>query len=265
MAESIARNKVGDDLFQGLGLYKSWVYLSYQDLISRYRRSILGPVWISGIMISQAAALSIVFSTIYHVALQDFLPYIICGLSVFGFIAAPFGEGSETFAIFRPIINSHPLPMSFHIFRMTCRHFIILLHNLVVFFVVYLAINHSLAVSLMIIPGAIICVAFVTSCMFIIAPLCARFRDLKFALPYVWNLVFYLTPVVWKAGQIGKKSALIYEFNPFYYALEVVRGPLLGTPFEPVVFLNAILVTIAAMVLAGVVFMVTRKSIALWI
>ena len=258
-------NNISGDFLKGFGLYRSWIYLSYQDLISRYRRSILGPIWISGIMISQALALAIVFSTIYRVPLKEFLPYVIAGLSVFTFIGSPFGEGCETFSIFRPVINAHPLPMSFHLYRMVCRHVIILLHNLAVFLVVYFVINQSLAISFMIIPGLIICCLFVTACTFIVAPLCARFRDLKFALPYVWTLVFYLTPVVWRVSQMNEKTRLIYIFNPFYYVLEVVRGPLLGYPVDGSVWICALGSTAAAMLIAAVTFIRTRRSIALWV
>ena len=253
------------DLVDGAKLYKTWSYLSYQDLISRYRRSFLGPFWIAAVMMTQAIALSLVFGTIYGLEVKSFLPYVIGGLTVINLIGVGFNEGSETFRIYSPMISAHPLPISFHVYRMVCRHFVMFLHNFAVFLAVWIFYNHNLALSPLIIPGLLLGLVFMTSTIFITACISMRYLDFKFMLPQAWTIVFYFTPVIWQPSQIKEHLSLIYQLNPIYYMLEVIRAPMLGHAVGTDVWLGATVVVLGTSILAYIVFASMRKKISLWL
>jgi len=253
------------DILDGVKLYKVWTYLSYQDLISRYRRSIIGPFWIAAVMATQAVALSLVFGAIYHLGVKDFLPYVISGLTVINLIACGFNEGADTFNIYSPFIRAHSLPISFHVFRMVCRHFVVFMHNFIVYCVVSMIYTQTIPITIMLIPGLILAIVFMTSTIFITSSLSLRFIDFKFILPHIFTIVFYFTPVIWKPSMISSHMSLVYTLNPLYYLLEVVRSPLLGKDVPLNVWEGAIGVTLATAIIGYMVFANMRKKIPLWL
>jgi len=62
----------------------------------------------------------------------------------------------------------------------------------------------------------------------LLALLCARFRDLPQIVASFIQVIFYITPILFKRDMLQKYPLLI-DLNPFAHLIEVVRSPLLGT------------------------------------
>jgi lipopolysaccharide transport system permease protein len=59
-----------------------------------------------------------------------------------------------------------------------------------------------------------------------------RFRDVKYAMPFVVRMLMYTAPIVYSASQIPEKYRLLYSLNPVVSVIEGFRACLLGTPFQ---------------------------------
>ena len=59
-----------------------------------------------------------------------------------------------------------------------------------------------------------------------------RFRDIKFAMPFVIRMLMYTAPIVYSASSISETYRTIYSLNPLVSAIEGFRACLLGTPFQ---------------------------------
>lgn len=57
-----------------------------------------------------------------------------------------------------------------------------------------------------------------------------RFRDVKFAMPFVVRMLMYSAPIVYSASSIPQKYRILYSFNPIVGVIEGYRACLLGTP-----------------------------------
>ena len=80
------------DMIQGLVRWRLWAPLAWMDVRQRYRRSILGPFWITlslGIMV---LGLGIVYGALLHQELHDYMPYLATGLIVWGLISTMLTE-----------------------------------------------------------------------------------------------------------------------------------------------------------------------------
>jgi ABC-type polysaccharide/polyol phosphate export permease len=66
--------------------------------------------------------------------------------------------------------------------------------------------------------------------MFAVGLLGARFRDLEPLLSSVVPILFFISPILYRADRIAPGFNLVW-LNPFSYMIEAVRSPLLG--FEP--------------------------------
>lgn len=260
-----SRSTATRDLLAGLTLYRLWGFMAYQDIISRYRRSILGPFWVAAMMVTQSAALALVFGSIFEMPIKDFLPYVITGISVMLYLGSAFTEGTETFSIYRPLVQATPLPLSFHVLRMCTKHLVVFAHNAAVFLAIYMYFNGRLDLRVTIVPAIALSFLFIVGVTLFNAVLSLRFRDYKYILPHLWTLIFFLTPVMWKPAQLVDKLRFINTFNPAHYILLVMRNGLDGQATTWHDWIGAGVSAFVALLLGYIAFSCARKYIALWV
>jgi len=130
------------DNIRALKLWHVWAYLAWQDVISKYRRSILGPLWIAGGMVSTSLAISISLGAMSGQPLREFLPFAMAGILVWThFIGILISEAPELFVGAQGSIKNNAFPFMFYVFRFAARSLIIFLHNIVVLFLVMLSVS----------------------------------------------------------------------------------------------------------------------------
>nr|WP_165164804.1 ABC transporter permease [Corynebacterium qintianiae] len=223
------------DLVRGWNQHELWLQLGWQDIKQRYRRSTLGPLWITIATGVMALALGLLYSMLFQISVREFLPHVTVGFIVWGFISGCIKDGADIFIENEGLIKQLPSALSVHVYRLVWRQLLFLAHNmviwllLVVVFQIPLTWNTLLAVpalALLVVNGV-----WVTMLFGIIA---TRFRDVAPLLEAMVQLLFYVTPIVWttqtlreQGGEVAER-ARIAELNPLYHYLEIVRGPLIG-------------------------------------
>lgn len=205
--------------------------LGWQDVRQRYRRSSLGPFWLTITMGVMIATIGIVFGQIFKSPLKEYLPFLSIGLILWGFISTSIGEGCTGFISSDAIIKQLPIPLPVHILRLLWRNLIILAHNIVIFPLVMLAVGRPLAwTSLWSIAGlAVLLLNLLWFCT-LLATICARYRDIPQIVTSLLQVIFYLTPIMWLPNLLPERSGAYYllDLNPFYHLIQIVRAPLLG-------------------------------------
>ena len=204
--------------------------LGWQDVRARYRRSALGPFWITLSMGVMIGTIGIVFGQIFKSPMHEFLPFLTIGMILWTFIASVVTEGATGFISAESIIKQLPIPLFVHIMRMIWRNFLILLHNLVIFPIVLLIVGKPLDwVALLSIPGLFLDILNLGWIVLILATVCARYRDLPQMVTSVLQVIFYLTPVMWMPSLLPSHAgAWLLDLNPMFHLMEVSRAPLLG-------------------------------------
>jgi ABC-type polysaccharide/polyol phosphate export permease len=205
--------------------------LGWQDVKQRYRRSVLGPFWLTLSMGIMVAALAFLFSGIFNVEISEFLPSLSIGLVFWAYVASIVNEGCITFTGAEAMIKQLPLPRFTYVLRVIWRNFIVLLHNSLIIVVVYLILQRNLEWSAWLsIPGLLLATLNATWMALILGIVCARYRDMTQIVASLLNVVFYMTPIMWLPSLLsGQRRFYLLELNPFNHLLEIVRSPLLGT------------------------------------
>ncbi|MFT6671044.1 MAG: ABC-2 type transport system permease protein/lipopolysaccharide transport system permease protein, partial [Afipia broomeae] len=85
------------DAVDGLSLWALWGKLGWNDILQRYRRSLLGPLWLTASMAVMVVSLGLVYSKIFKAELRDFMPFLCVGLLVWGYISAILSESGALF------------------------------------------------------------------------------------------------------------------------------------------------------------------------
>src|ERR1700726_3197039 len=70
------------DLYRGFCAAPLWMLLGWSDIRLRYRRSVLGPFWITLSMSVLIIVLGLVYSRIFHTDIRPYLPYLALGFIV---------------------------------------------------------------------------------------------------------------------------------------------------------------------------------------
>ena len=252
------------DLYQGLEKSELWITLGWHDIRQRYRRSIVGPFWITISMAMMIAGLGYMSSGILNQRGDDALPYISAGIIVFFFISALMNEGCNVFIETSRSILQIKSPFSIYVYQVVWRNLLIFLHNITIYGVIAIIykINPGYTVLLALFGIlAILINGFFLG--FLLGGLGARFRDVPLICINLMQVAFFLSPVFWRATQA--QHPLFFQLNPFYYFLESVRMPLMGqTPPWSIWFVIAI-ITCANAVVSTLFFARVRARIPYWL
>src|SRR6185369_15134491 len=93
---------------------------------------------------------------------------------------------------------------------------------------------------------------------------CARFRDFPQMVNSLVGIAFFLTPIMWQPEMLGR-NAWVVNLNPFYHAMQMIRGPLLGIAPHMVSWIAMGAITIIGYALMLVLFSRYRARIAYWV
>jgi ABC-2 type transport system permease protein/lipopolysaccharide transport system permease protein len=253
------------DLRDGFAAWRLWGRMGWNDILQRYRRSVLGPFWLTASMAVMVVALGVLYAELFNTPVRDFLPFLCTGLLVWNLLATFLSEGGMIFTAAESYIKQVRLPYSIYVYRSSWSKIIIFAHNFVIYFgvLIYFGIWPG-ATALLAIPGLILLVLNGTLATVYIGILSARFRDIPPLINSVVQLIFFVTPIMWKPELLHRR-AYIAVINPFYHLIEIVRTPLLGNVPDLKNYLAVLLITAVNLGLAGLVFTRFRSRVAYWI
>ncbi len=261
------------DLRRGWEQRSLWGHLGWQDIRQRYRRSVLGPVWITISMAVTAVALGILYSGLFDIELARFLPHVLVGFIVWAFISGCIAEGSEVFIANEGLIKHLPSPLSVHVYRLVWRQTLFFAHNLIVYAVMlfvypqplkWTAVYAVVAFAVLAVNGAWVALA--------VGIITARFRDILPITQSVVQLMFFLTPIVWVYDELVNSPnpdiaarARLAEFNPFLHFVEIIRRPLLGQDQLLRHWVVVLAITVAGWALTMLVLRRYRSRVSYWV
>ncbi|HHL1717458.1 TPA: ABC transporter permease [Klebsiella pneumoniae] len=224
-------NSIGlNDLVSALKSFHIITMMGGQDIRQRYKRSRLGPFWITISMAVMITTMGLVFGNLFKTDVKEFLPFLTLGLIIWSFILGSITEGCEALISAEGIIKQLPVPLHVHVLRVVWKNFIIFLHNIVIFPFVLLAVGKGVSWDIFLaIPGFLLLVLNLSWFLMIIAMVCARFRDMTQIILSIMQVVFYLTPVIWMPKLLSHRvGQVLLDLNPLYHLIDIVRTPLLG-------------------------------------
>jgi lipopolysaccharide transport system permease protein len=254
------------DLADGVRLWRLAWALGWLDIRLRYRGSMLGPFWLTistGVMVG---ALGVLYSTLFKIDLQDYLPFLALSQVLWGFLAALVSEACTVFTDAESVIRSVRMPFFVFSLRALIRNAIALAHNIVVIVVVFavFAIWPG-AGALTALPGLLLWAVDALALTLILGAFCARFRDIQPIVNSVMQIAFFVTPVIWKPTQLGPQSIANLAFNPFFDLLEIVRGPILGSGVAGTTWLGALAYSTILCSISWAFFVRARGRVTFWV
>ena len=257
------------DIVEGARASYLWGMLGWQDIRRRYRRSVLGPFWLTISMGVLVATLGTLYGALLKVDSAVYVPHLALGFIVWALISGLITDGCTALISAESIIKQTNLPLSVHVYRIVWRNFLILCHNAAIFVVVAAIFVISPGWSgLLALPGLALLVLNGIWAGLVLGVVSARFRDVPPILDSVVRILFFVTPIIWMPELMPGRAlmlAVVLDFNPLFHFVEIVRAPLLGRAPELVSWLAVAGVTLAGWLLAFALLRRYRRRIAYWV
>lgn len=253
------------DFKKATAQYRVWFHLGWVEVKQRYRRSVIGPWWISLSMLIFILMMGIVFSRLFHQSLSEYVPFFSAGFLFWTFISSSVVEAVEIFKSNGGFIKQINLPFNLYVLKHLVRLVICLMHNAVVYVLVcvFFKLNPGWALFL-VIPGFFLLLLNVYWICFIVALLCARFRDMVPIITSCVQIAFFITPISWMPRLLDQNPSIL-KFNPLVYLLDVVRSPLLGTIPSMTSWIVVSEMAVCGLVINFIVFSLVRTRIPFWV
>jgi ABC-type polysaccharide/polyol phosphate export permease len=244
--------------FQRIGL--AWS-LARHDVISRYRGSILGPLWITLSMGLMVLGIGFLNANLFGVPLQTFLPFVALGIVFFGVMASMVNEGCDTFVHAAGVLSQTSLPMFTFVWRTVFRNLINLGHHAIIVILVLTLYGYWREANLLqALLGLVLMVANASWLSMLVGIASARFRDIPQVVVSVMQFAIFMTPVFWLPERL-KSHPWVLDFNPFYHLLEAVRAPLLGRAVDPDSYIVLVALALGGWLVTFGIFARTRRRI----
>lgn len=253
------------DLSGGLSLSHVWLYQAYHEISSKYKRTMLGSLWITGSMVFTSISFAIVFGALFGQSLADNLPRIMGGLIGFYLIGHILTEAPEVYMSNSPIIRNHAYPFTYYSFEAVTRNFFVFLHNIVILEIILVIVQKWAIPHWSLLIGLPLVLFNMFTWGSLVSMLAARYRDLRFLLPYLSMPIQFLTPIMYTVDQLKGMKLLLVELNPFYPFVEMIRSPMLGTMMPMQYWPMALIITAVGALLWMFFFSIMRKRIAFWV
>lgn len=245
--------------------WRTWFLMGNQDITLRYRRSLLGPFWISLAMAVLILGLGLLYSQIFHQPFKEFLAFLGAGLVAWYFLSNLMMEACAATTEAEGHLRALPLPIPIFAARVVYRNFLIFLHNLLVVIIMMLVLQRGISPTyLLVIPGVVIFCLFGFGLGVLVSPAAARFRDIPQVMATLLQLAFFVTPIFWRPSQISTSSPVV-QLNPLYHMVELIREPLLGHAPSLNNYLVSLALVASVLVLAVINLAYTRRKIFLWL
>lgn len=227
------QNKLISDSIKSLRVWRVWLFMGFQDTKARFQRSLIGPVWILLNMMFFVGGAGVVYGMMFGQPMNEFLPFLTAGFVIWGFILSSLTESGLAFINAEGYIKQFAYPKQIYLLRSLVVYSIILLIGLSALVPVQLLFRRfSVFGWFMAMPGLLILFSAALGHIVIFAYLGTRFRDLPHAMGGVLQVLFFVTPIIFPVKLLKERHLdFVYQFNPLYYLIDVVRHPVLEGEF----------------------------------
>jgi ABC-type polysaccharide/polyol phosphate export permease len=239
--------------------------LALQEIRQRYRRSLLGPPWLTVSMGAMLGAMGPIYAKLLNQTMGNYFSYLAVSLVSWSLIASLVNDSCNAFIVAEGYIKDTKLPLSVHALRCVWRNLIVFAHNFLIVLLILLLYRPGEPVLYLLFPLGLLAAAVNGLWLAILFGLLgARFRDIPQTVATLVQVAFFVTPVMWKIEML-RENQWIAQINPLYHLLEVIRAPLLGTHPSFLSWEIVLLMTVFGNVVTFRLFSRYRSQIAYWV
>lgn len=194
-----------------------------RDILTRYKRSVLGVAWTMLNPLGTMLILSLVFSNLFN-ADGSYPVYILSGILAWNFFAQGTNAAMSGLMWGSGLMKQIYVPRTIFGVSAIGTALVNQLLSLVPLMIVILTTRSPLFLTLFFLPVAIILLAFFTLGIgLILSTLSAYFPDVSEMYQILLTAWMYLTPIIYPETIIPENLLWAFRFNPMYHLVKMFR------------------------------------------
>jgi ABC-type polysaccharide/polyol phosphate export permease len=198
--------------------------LTYANMKARYRKTVIGFLWVVLNPILMYSVQAIVFKKFLKLDLPNYYIFLLGGLLPWLFINSTWDSCTTA------IVNASALLKSFQISPLVILSSSIL-DNLINFLAAFIILGipailyeQSFSTSILFLPVSLfILIVFTVVTTALLATLHVFYRDIKYVTHFSMSVLFFLTPIFYPPSFIPENYRWIVDINPLYIIIAPIR------------------------------------------
>jgi lipopolysaccharide transport system permease protein len=210
-------------------------FLVWRDLKVRYKQTLLGVGW----AVLQPVCSMVIFTIIFgHLAKLDsdgfpYAVFVYAGLLPWTFFSASVALAGQSLVHQQGLMTKVYFPRLFVPTASVGASFVDLAISFGVYAVILAAYRVAPSWQIIFLPGLILFTALATlGLSYIFAALTVSYRDFRFLIPFMLQVMMYASPVVYSVHLFPQRYQWILALNPMAGIIDGYRSAILGKPWD---------------------------------
>lgn len=245
-----------------------WAYGTWLAILTRYRRSFIGPLWMLAPPAMYMFGLGFFFGRVQQQPLMDFMAHLGLGFLVFRLVTQVVNDSASVLQGHAAFIMDGNTRLTDYTLRTL---FGALVHFAIGLPLVLAVVVGSGDFQLAGVPMALLGLGFTVLTLVwvsgLVALFGARYPDIHEFMGSLVLAAFVLTPILWDASTApgGTAHGFLMRCNPVYHFVEVIRAPLLGDVVEPLTYLYLGTMSVIGLPLWWLAYSRYSRLVPIWI
>jgi lipopolysaccharide transport system permease protein len=233
------------------------IVFALRDFQTRYKQSLLGPIWLVVQPLTMLGGFTVVFGSVAKVDTHG-IPYAlfsVVGITVWTTFQYSVLYGTRCIVANKSIINAMPVPRLSFISGTLLANVPQFLFMTLVAIVAVPASGRGFGPQVLLLP---FCALWLFALLYgVIMPLAAwhtRYRDVSSVVPFLFQAGLFLSPVAYPLTQAPPGLRTVMELNPLSGIVEAWRWALLSSPPSQFAIISSLIWTIALLIVGWTIF-----------
>ncbi len=256
------------DLLASLKEPEFWAYSCWLDIVTKYRRSRLGLLWLLIPPLIYVLGVGFYFSKLQGIPPLDFIPHLGLGYLLFRLLMTVIVESCSILTNNSSFILDGHGRLTDFVMRVVAKGIFYFVVAIPVLLVALLLSPKFQVIGLAtVLPATLLLLINAVWIGMAVALLGARFPDIHELMASVFIFGFILTPILWSASAapMGTIHGTFMRINPLFHLIELVRAPLLGEPMETMSYVYLAVFTVAGWIITSILYRRYARFVPLWV
>lgn len=238
-----------------------------RDFKTKYKRSVLGVFWSFLNPLLTMTVQYFVFSTIFNSDIEYYPAYLLVGIVSFNFFNEACGMGLMSIIGNSGLITKVYMPKYIYPLTRVMSSVVNLAISLIPLIIVSMFTGvHFRKAALLALYFLVCLILFTLGVVLLLSAAMVFFRDVQF----LWNVIsmiwMYATPLFYPETILPDQFKFVLQINPLYHIIKAERTCILGgvSP-DPVVYVQCLLMALAALLIGALVFKKTQNKFVLFL
>lgn len=242
--------------------YVLW-QLVRQQLILRYRRTVIGYFWTLVNPLLMMSVTAFVFSSLFKMPLREYSVFLFSGMIAWNSFNSTVFQSCHAFINNEGLIKKIYLPKILFPLSVSMGAAIDTVLSFFALFIIILVLGGKITSALLLLPiSFLLLFLFSLGIGLIMSVMTVFFRDLLYIITVILQAMFFLTPVMYDKTMLGGAIAYLMKLNPLVPYIDIFRSPLAyGVMPSLTTIISAIAFSILSLGIGLLVLSVNEKKI----